>query len=148
MDNIWSASQSPKKTEYGRPKTSSENGFLAMKSSHPSSEPSIASNQASIEVTPYSKAAIEQPSQLVIDKNWLFVDAVNQMDLDKLADAENVDIGLSEWKSLWLHLKFEPVLEDNSNDLDTVEDDVSIIMLYFRFQISSIKAICCHVDIW
>ena len=44
MANILSASQSPKNPKYGRPKTSSNNGFLAVKSSHSSSEPSIAGN--------------------------------------------------------------------------------------------------------
>ena len=95
MDNILSASQSPKNHEYGCPKTSSENGFLAMKSSHSSSEPSIDGNQVSAEVTPDYEAAIEQPSHLVIDKNSFSADAISQMDLDKLADAENVDIGPS-----------------------------------------------------
>ena len=41
----------------------------------------------------------------------------------------------------------EPVLEEKSNDPDTIEDDVSIIMLYFMFQMSPIKAICCHADL-
>ena len=62
MDNILSASQSPKNPEDGRPKTSSENGFLAMKSLHSSLEPSIAGNQVSTEVTLDYEAAIEQPS--------------------------------------------------------------------------------------
>ena len=93
MANILSASQSPKNLEDGRPKTSSENGFLAMKSSHSSSEPSIDGNQVSAEVTLESKATIEKPSHLVIDNNSLSTYTVNQMDLDRLANAENVDIG-------------------------------------------------------
>ena len=142
MDNLLSAAQSPKNPEDGRPKTSFENGFLAMKSLHSSPEPSIACNQVSVEVTPYYEVTIEQPSQLVINKNLLFADVVNQMDLDRLADAKNVDIGPSEMKEPLV--ASEPVLEDNSNDPDTVEDDVSIIILYFRFQIFLIKAICFH----
>ena len=96
MDNILSATQIPKTPEYGCPKTSSENGFLAMKSSHSSSDPSIAGNQVSVQVTRDYEATIEQPSQLVIDKNSLSADAVNQMDIDRLADVENVYTGPSE----------------------------------------------------
>ena len=92
MANLVSASQSPKNPEDGHPKTSSENGFLAMENSHSSSERIIVGNQVSAEVTPYFEATIEQPSQLVIDKNSLSTDVVNQMDLDRLADAKNVNI--------------------------------------------------------
>ena len=113
-----------------------------MKSSHSSSEPTIVGNQVSAKVTPDYEAAIEQPSQLVIDKNSLSIDAFNQMDLDRLADVENVDIGPCEMKDPLV--ASEPVLEDKSNDPDTVQDDAIIIMLYFRFQMSPIKAICFH----
>ena len=118
MDKLLSAAQSPKNPEDGRPKTSFENGFLAMKSLHSSSEPSIASNQVSAEVTPDYEAAIKQPSQLSIDKNLLYVDAVNQMDLDILAEEENVGIGTFEMKEPLV--ASEPVLEYNSNDIDMV----------------------------
>ena len=51
-----------KNPEHGHPKTSSKNGFLAMKSSHSSSEPTIVGNQVSAKVTPDYEATIEQPS--------------------------------------------------------------------------------------
>jgi hypothetical protein len=137
--NLLSAVQSPQDPEDGCPKTSSETAFLAMKTSHSSSDPSMAGIHVPAEVTPDCQAALEQPSQLVIDKNSLTTDAGNQMDLDIIADKYNVDVGPSEMKEP--SVASEPVLEDNSNDPDMVEDDVSIIILYFRFQMSLIQAV-------
>lgn len=122
--NLLGAVQSPKDPEDGCPKTSSEAGFLVMKTSQSSSQPSMTGNQVLAEVTPDSQTALEQPSHLVIDKNSLSTDADNKMDLDRLADKYNVDVGPSETKEPLV--TSEPVLEDNSNDPDMVEDDVKV----------------------
>jgi len=138
--NLLSAVQSPKDPEDGCPKTSSETAFLAMKTSHSSSDPSMAGIHVPAEVTPDCQAALEQPSQLVIDKNSLTTDAGNQMDLDIIADKYNVDVGPSEMKEP--SVASEPVLEDNSNDPDMVEDDVKVCDICGDAGVEDKLAIC------